>query len=534
MSRTTLCLLTAGILAVLSLGVMAVRHQALGEELHVPAGPGTYKVTLLIRGKSLGHAKVQMLCPLDFKQQHVCREEFHSAQLVQHPGEGHAHDRRPVVWTPKTPGAKAPFEARYEFYCSVNMQSPSTPMTRLGRTLYEAPRPGEHLHAETHLDPHDAEISELGLELTENLSRPLDQARALYTFVADNVSNEPAAGGVGMDALQCLKARRGDAAAKSRLLAALCRSRGIPTRLVSGLILGKRKEATGHTWTEAWVGDHWMAMCPFNHKCGTVPATYLIFTFGDQGLVHGNNVRDLDYSCLVEHKHDTEPAGEQGTWLQQFFRAVSLDAPPPDERPLIDFLVLLPVAALLICICRNVIGMHCFGTFAPALIGLAFREWDSLPGILVFVSIILIGWGLRRVLDRYHLLQVPRTSFLLSCVVLVLLATIVMANHQELTFTRYFLLFPMVILTGMIERFWTMETEDSAASSFKTLVQTMIIAALISITVSREFVVQHLRHYPETLGLVMAAQLLLGRYTGYRLSELWRFRDFVTPGADAA
>jgi hypothetical protein len=33
--------------------------------------------------------------------------------------------------------------------------------------------------------------------------------------------------------------------------------------------------------------------------------------------------------------------------------------------------------------------------------------------------------------------------------------------------------------------------------------------------------------YPETLGLIMAAQLLLGRYTGYRLSELLRFRDFL-------
>jgi hypothetical protein len=33
--------------------------------------------------------------------------------------------------------------------------------------------------------------------------------------------------------------------------------------------------------------------------------------------------------------------------------------------------------------------------------------------------------------------------------------------------------------------------------------------------------------YPETLGLIMAGQLLIGRYTGYRLSELFRFRDFL-------
>ena len=33
--------------------------------------------------------------------------------------------------------------------------------------------------------------------------------------------------------------------------------------------------------------------------------------------------------------------------------------------------------------------------------------------------------------------------------------------------------------------------------------------------------------YPETLGLVMATQLLIGRYTGYRLMELFRLRDFL-------
>ena len=33
--------------------------------------------------------------------------------------------------------------------------------------------------------------------------------------------------------------------------------------------------------------------------------------------------------------------------------------------------------------------------------------------------------------------------------------------------------------------------------------------------------------FPETLGIIMAVQLLIGRYTGYRLSELFRFREFI-------
>src|SRR5205807_3827980 len=111
----------------------------------------------------------------------------------------------------------------------------------------------------------------------------------------------------------------------------------------------------------------------------------------------------------------------------------------------------LPIAALIGCVCRSVIGLGSFVTFAPALVGLAFRDLGGLPGILVFVAIVLIGWVMRRVLDYYHLLQVPRVAFLLSLVVIVLISAIVAANYQDLPATKYVSLFPIVILTGMIE-----------------------------------------------------------------------------------
>ena len=86
----------------------------------------------------------------------------------------------------------------------------------------------------------------------------------------------------------------------------------------------------------------------------------------------------------------------------------------------------------------------------------------------------------------------------------------------------------MVILTGMIERFWMLETEDGTSSSFRTLFGTLLIAVTIATFLSWHAVIDHMFFYPETLGLIMAGQLFIGRYTGYRLSELFRFRDFVT------
>ena len=152
-----------------------------------------------------------------------------------------------------------------------------------------------------------------------------------------------------------------------------------------------------------------------------------------------------------------------------------------------------------------------------------------MPGLLVFVAVVLVGWGMRRVLNHYHLLQVPRSAFLLSLVVVLLVGSIVGANFLDLAATKYVSIFPIIILTGMIERFWTLETEDCTASSFRSLLGTLLIAGSIALLLSLHAVVSHLSRFPETVGLVMAAQLLLGRYTGYRLSELFRFRDFLVP-----
>src|SRR5258705_4169557 len=115
-------------------------------------------------------------------------------------------------------------------------------------------------------------------------------------------------------------------------------------------------------------------------------------------------------------------------------------------------------------------------------------------------------------LARYLLLQVPRIALMLTLIMSVLVGVIVLSTGYGATTTRYISLFPLVILTGMVERFWTLENEDSMYASFRTLFQTLLMAMVIALVLSRPAVVRHLFCYPETLGMVMAAQLLIGRY----------------------
>jgi 7 transmembrane helices usually fused to an inactive transglutaminase/Transglutaminase-like superfamily len=528
MSRTTLCVLTAGGLVLLSVGLMAGRYWVLGKEVKLPGGPGTWKVTLLVHGKcGAADGKVMTVAPLDFGHQHVLQELGRSSEFQARPRDAKRLDRQLVLWTRRAGIPEGAFRLRYEFYCTVDDQHPSSPMIKQARVLYGAPPPDAFLKSEPGVEADHADVSALARRLTTGLERYRDQCEALYHYVEHEIASDPSVGKAAGTALDCLRNGSGDSAAKSRLLVALCRNRGIPARLVTGITLKKGYEQTAHVWAEAWVAGHWLAMCPFYRHFGRVPPTYLVLQFGDEPLVRGRNVRELRSAFLVERSAPDDALTEDTSRLKRLLTRLSLFALPPAERHLVEFLLLLPIAALIVCLFRNVIGLNSFGTFAPALVGLAFREVASLPGILVFVSIVLIGWLMRRLLDRYHLLQVPRIAFLLSLVVIVLIGTTVAANYHDLPVTRYFSLFPMVILTGMIERFWTLEVEDGTASSFRTLLGTIVIAATISLVLSMPAVVRHMFRYPETLGLIMAAQLLLGRYTGYRLSELLRFRDFV-------
>jgi hypothetical protein len=533
MSRTTLCAVTAAVLALLAVGVMVVRQQVMGDELRRPRGPGAWKVTLAVHGTSLGNARLVTATPLDLERQQLLDDAYESEQLFHKPPEARHPERRAVLWSQRGGAPDGPFRARGEFHVAVEVNRPSGVMSHATTGLYAAPRPGEYLGNDRQTQANEEIISETARRLTADLDSPRnahDIAEALYRFVAQEIRNDPADGPSG-SAVECLKGKHGDRLAKSRLLLALLRNRGIASRIVTGVTLSKGAEQPQHYWVEAWLPGygHWISLCPFHQHFGRVPTTYLVFGFGDRPLVRGQHVKDLDFAILVERLPAPDPNAAGISPIKRLFMNLSLLLLPPAERRLVEILLLLPIAALIICVFRNIIGLRSFGTFAPALIGLAFHDLHSLPGILVFVTILLIGWLMRRVLDYYHLLQVPRVATMLTLIMIVLISAVVAANLYGAPTTRYISLFPMIILCGMVERFWTLETEDSTSASFKTLFQTMLISTVIALVLSSSDLVQHMFRYPETLGLIMAAQLLIGRYTGYRLMELFRFRDFLKP-----
>jgi cellulose synthase/poly-beta-1,6-N-acetylglucosamine synthase-like glycosyltransferase len=88
-------------------------------------------------------------------------------------------------------------------------------------------------------------------------------------------------------------------------------------------------------------------------------------------------------------------------------------------------------------------------------------------------------------------------------------------------------LFPMVIMTMTIERMSIVWEERGRNEALRQGLGSLFVAAVAYLVMTIKLVEHLVFVFPELLLVLLAFTLLLGRYTGYRLTELWRFRTLA-------
>ncbi|MBK7042771.1 MAG: inactive transglutaminase family protein [Rhodanobacteraceae bacterium] len=206
------------------------------------------------------------------------------------------------------------------------------------------------------------------------------------------------------------------------------------------------------------------------------------------------------------------------------FIAYSLLNLPIETQQTFKILLLVPVGAFIMLILRNLVGIKTFGTFMPVLVALAFNWTGLVAGLILFALIISLGLLVRFYMERLKLLLVPRLTAVLIIVVLLMALVSVVSNKLGFNVGLSVALFPMIILTMTIERVSVAWEERGAGYAIKQALGSLAIAALAYMAMGQPRLQHLIFVFPELLLVLLAVTLLLGRYSGYRLSELLRFR----------
>jgi len=209
----------------------------------------------------------------------------------------------------------------------------------------------------------------------------------------------------------------------------------------------------------------------------------------------------------------------------------SLFGLPIATQEVYRILLLIPVGALVLVLMRNVVGVKTFGTFMPILIALAFRETELLWGVVLFSLVVALGLSVRFYLEHLKLLIVPRLASVLIVVVLLMVVISVITHKLGLERGLSVALFPMVILTMTIERMSIVWEERGAAEAIQQGLGSLAVAVLAYLVMSISYIAYLVFVFPELMLLLLASTLLLGRYAGYRLLELRRFKVLASEAA---
>lgn len=362
---------------------------------------------------------------------------------------------------------------------------------------------------------------------------PADDAAArlaaIYSFVTDEIASEANAAD---DVLLALAQREGSPVGKARLLATLLRAAGFPARLAAGLQLREGVAPSQRFWVEAFVDGFWVPMSPTDGFFAMHPADLLTLRQGNDVLVEATGIEaELHrFHALRERLRPDELATLMIPTMPLLAKLSLYRLPVPSQSAL-RVLLLLPLGALVTALFRNLIGIDTFGTFLPVLLALALRATTLGRGLAMVAFVIALGVLGRLGLERLRLLLVPRLSILLCLVVLTVTGLALVGRGFVERDLYSGVLFPMVILTGLIERFSIAMAEEGIREALiKSANSTLVAIAVFPILTNAT--AEHLMFtFPELVVSVMGVLVWIGGYTGYRLADLRRFRAFAQ-GAD--
>jgi hypothetical protein len=314
---------------------------------------------------------------------------------------------------------------------------------------------------------------------------------------------------------------------KSALLQKLLNQANIPARPALGLYLqDARRHQSLTRLVQVFDGEHWILFNPYTGEQG-VPANLLLWHTGSDSIldVAGGSRSRVSFSMI----HQTVPALDlvSAQNKDSLFNLISIQRLPIEEQSMFKLLLLLPIGALVVVFMRIIIGLKTSGTFMPILIALAFLQTSLVLGLVSFVLVVAMGLVLRTYLSRLNLLLISRIATLVVLVIFMISMLSLVGYQMGLNTGMTITFFPMIIIAWTIERMSILWEEEGPK---EVMVQGggSLLVAVLAYALMQVPLIAHLTfNFPELNLVALALIMLMGQYTGYKLSELRRFRAMV-------
>lgn len=191
-------------------------------------------------------------------------------------------------------------------------------------------------------------------------------------------------------------------------------------------------------------------------------------------------------------------------------------------------LLVLPIVATLIAFARQVVGVQAFGIYVPSIITLAFVITQLKYGLVIFLALLATA-TLARIGMRYlRLLYLPRMAVVLTIVAMAIFIMFTIAAYFKQSGFLSISIFPILVMVILTEKFVEAQIEQGNKAAVILTFETLALAVISYLIITWDVIATLILAYPEIIiGLTIIINIILGRFSGLRVLEYFRFRKLL-------
>ena len=235
----------------------------------------------------------------------------------------------------------------------------------------------------------------------------------------------------------------------------------------------------------------------------------------------------VEVKSKLEKVLDENPTGPL-TWHNFLRHAVASAVEKDVPVNTVVLILLFPLVVAIVAAARHLIGMRGVGILTPALLSVAFLATGVWSGVILFLVILSVATVARIILKHLKLQYLPRLALLLWIVSGSVFLALWGASIFNVVGVVSVGIFPILILMLLAETFIDIQQGRSGKEARDLILETFLLAILISLLLGWESVQRVVLLYPEIVYFgVGIFDVFMGRYTGLRLSEYLMYRGIV-------
>jgi len=227
-----------------------------------------------------------------------------------------------------------------------------------------------------------------------------------------------------------------------------------------------------------------------------------------------------------------------GIALSQFENNLSLD---PNT---LIFLVTLPLVITIISFAKYIMGVKSFGIYVPVILTFMFYQfsridggvsaWQGLKyGLFITLIVFISSYISYKIVQPLTLHYYSKLAIVTTNVTISLLVVLFILDLMDRGGILRVDIFSLILLASISERFTNLLASKQTTTALMLSLQTILLGMICFLVISSQSVQTAFLNYPWIILLSFPVNYLIGRFTGLRLSEIYRFRELLKKDSES-